>query len=67
MIDATGMPQTAVVIGGSSQIARDTLLLLADRRLRSVVLAGRGGAALEATAVELRGRGVEEVPLGTWT
>ncbi len=61
MIDATGMPQTAVVIGGSSQIARDTLLLLADRRLRSVVLAGRGGAALEATAVELRARGVEEV------
>lgn len=61
MIDATGMPQTAVVIGGSSQIARDTLLLLADRRLRSVVLAGRGEAALESTAAELRARGVEEV------
>jgi decaprenylphospho-beta-D-erythro-pentofuranosid-2-ulose 2-reductase len=61
MIDATGMPQTAVVIGGSSQIARDTLLLLADRRLRSVVLAGRGQAALESTAVDLRARGVEKV------
>lgn len=61
MIDATGMPQTAVVIGGSSQIARDTLLLLADRRLRSVVLAGRGEAALESTAAALRARGVEEV------
>ena len=45
MIDATGMPQTAVVIGGSSQIARDTLCLLAERRLRAVVLAGRDEAA----------------------
>jgi decaprenylphospho-beta-D-erythro-pentofuranosid-2-ulose 2-reductase len=61
VIDATGMPQTAVVIGGSSQIARDILLLLADRRLRSVVLAGRSEAALESTAAELRARGVEEV------
>ncbi len=61
MIDATGMPQTAVVIGGSSQIARDTLLLLADRRLRSVVLAGRGETALEATAAELRARGIDKV------
>ena len=37
VIDATGMPQTAVVIGGGSQIARDTLMLLADRRLSAVV------------------------------
>jgi decaprenylphospho-beta-D-erythro-pentofuranosid-2-ulose 2-reductase len=59
VIDATGMPQTAVVIGGSSQIARDTLCLLAERRLRAVVLAGRDEAALRATAVELGGRGVE--------
>ena len=56
MIDATGMPQTAVVIGGGSQIARDTLMLLADRRLSAVVLAGRDEAGLQATATELRAR-----------
>ena len=61
MIDATGMPQTAVVIGGGSQIARDTLMLLADRRLSAVVLAGRDEADLQATATELRACGVERV------
>jgi decaprenylphospho-beta-D-erythro-pentofuranosid-2-ulose 2-reductase len=61
VIDATGMPQTAVVIGGTSQIARDTLLLLADRRLSAVLLAGRDEAGLDATATELRARGVERV------
>jgi decaprenylphospho-beta-D-erythro-pentofuranosid-2-ulose 2-reductase len=61
VIDATGMPQAAVVIGGASQIARDTLGLLADRRLRAVVLAGRDEAALQASAVELQARGVDRV------
>jgi decaprenylphospho-beta-D-erythro-pentofuranosid-2-ulose 2-reductase len=61
VIDATGMPQTAVVIGGGSQIARDTLVLLAGRRLSAVVLAGRDEAGLQATAIELRARGVERV------
>jgi len=58
MIDATGMPQTAVVIGGGSDIARETLRLLAERRLRSVLLAGRDATALEAVADELRVLGV---------
>ena len=61
MIDATGMPQTALVIGGGSQIARDTMMLLADRRLSAVVLASREDAGLQATATELRARGVERV------
>ena len=65
MINATGMPQTAVVIGGGSQIARGTLMLLADRRLSAVVLAGRDEAGLQATATELRARGVERVL--TWS
>jgi decaprenylphospho-beta-D-erythro-pentofuranosid-2-ulose 2-reductase len=65
VIDATGMPQTAVVIGGGSQIARDTLMLLADRRLSAVVLAGRDEAGLQSTAAELRARGVERVL--TWS
>lgn len=58
MIDATGMPQSAVVIGGSSDIARDTLRLLATRRLRRVLLGGRNPAALAAVAEELRVLGV---------
>ena len=65
MIDATGMPQTAVVIGGGSRIARGTLMLLADRRLSAVVLAGRDEAGLQATATELRAHGVERVL--TWS
>ncbi|MHB1508355.1 MAG: SDR family NAD(P)-dependent oxidoreductase [Acidimicrobiales bacterium] len=58
MIDATGMPQSAVVIGGGSDIARDTLKLLASRRLRSVLLAGRDQHHLEHVAAELSALGV---------
>jgi decaprenylphospho-beta-D-erythro-pentofuranosid-2-ulose 2-reductase len=61
VIDATGMPQSAVVIGGSSDIARETLRLLATRRLRRVMLGGRDPAALEAVAEELRVLGVASV------
>lgn len=65
MIDATGMPQTAVVIGGGSDIARETLRLLARRRLRKVLLAGRDATALDAVTQELRVLGVtaEATPL----
>jgi decaprenylphospho-beta-D-erythro-pentofuranosid-2-ulose 2-reductase len=59
VIDATGMPQTAIVIGGSSDIAVATLRLLAVRRLRKVLLAGRSPDALDAVAIELRALGVE--------
>ena len=59
MIDATGMPQTVVVIGGSSDIARETLRLLARRRLRRVLLAGRQLDSLQAVADELQVLGVE--------
>jgi decaprenylphospho-beta-D-erythro-pentofuranosid-2-ulose 2-reductase len=41
------------VIGGGSDIARETLRLLAGRRLRSVLLAGRNASALEGVADEL--------------
>jgi len=58
MLDATGMPQTAVVIGGGSDIARETLRLLALRRLRRALLAGRNVESLEALAQELREAGV---------
>ena len=58
MIDATGMPQSAVVIGGTSDIARETLRLLAARRLRSVILAARDVRALREVADELTALGV---------
>ena len=40
MIDATGMPQTAVVIGGASQIARDNPRVRCPRRAVSSGPAG---------------------------
>lgn len=61
MIDATGMPQTAVVVGGNSDIAVATLRRLAARRLRRVLLSGRNFSALEAVAAILRENGVESV------
>lgn len=61
MLDATGMPQTAVVIGGSSGIAWEILELLAQRRLQTVVLAGRSLERLEEVAAQLQGLGVSKV------
>jgi decaprenylphospho-beta-D-erythro-pentofuranosid-2-ulose 2-reductase len=60
--DALGNPQSALVLGGGSDIALATLRLLVDRRLRTVVLAGRSTEALEAgPAEELRRRGATTV------
>jgi decaprenylphospho-beta-D-erythro-pentofuranosid-2-ulose 2-reductase len=61
MNDAHGSPQTVVVFGGSSDIARAVLQKLAARRTRTVVLAGRDPAALEAAAGALREAGVTTV------
>lgn len=59
MNDALGMPQTAVVIGGSSEIARALLRALVPRRLQRVVLAGRDQVALEEAAKELEALGAD--------
>jgi decaprenylphospho-beta-D-erythro-pentofuranosid-2-ulose 2-reductase len=60
--DALGNPQSALVLGGGSDIALATLRLLVDRRLRTVVLAGRSTDDLEAgPAAELRSRGATTV------
>jgi decaprenylphospho-beta-D-erythro-pentofuranosid-2-ulose 2-reductase len=59
MNDAMGMPQTAVVVGGTSEIARAVLRGLVPRRLARVVLAGRDGEALAAVAKELGALGAE--------
>jgi len=61
MNDATGMPQTAVVVGGTSEIARAVLRALVARRLRRIVLAGRDEVALAAAAKELLALGAESV------
>ncbi len=61
MNDAMGMPQTAVVLGGSSEIARAVLRALATHRLRHVVLAGRDEPSLAAAAKELEALGTERV------
>lgn len=61
MNDVTGMPQSAVVIGGSSDIAVSTLRVLAKRRLRRVVLLGRHEGPLAEAAELLRSSGIDEV------
>ena len=47
MIDSTGMPQSAVLLGGTSEIGLAILDELAMRRLERVVLAGRDRESLE--------------------
>ena len=66
MNDAMGMPQTAVVLGGTSEIARSVLRSLASRRLRHVVLAGRDEIGLQGAAKELQALGVASVETALW-
>lgn len=54
MKDAFGHPQSVVVLGGTSDIARELVALLMEDRGRSVVLAGRDRMALEQAAEDLR-------------
>ena len=57
MNDATGMPQTAVVVGGTSDIARAVLRALVARRLRRIVLIGRDEIGLAAARQGAPGAG----------
>ncbi|MGH9098134.1 MAG: SDR family NAD(P)-dependent oxidoreductase, partial [Acidimicrobiales bacterium] len=50
MIDATGRPQSVLVLGGSSEIAQAILAKLCPGRCRTVILAGRDGPKLAAAA-----------------
>ena len=63
MIDALGEPQTVLVLGGSSEIARATVEALPRARLRRVVLAGRPSSALEEAAAHLGNRGIPTVEI----
>lgn len=57
MDNAFGQPQSVIVLGGTSDIARALTKRLCAARTRSVVLAGRDAARLAAAADEARGYG----------
>ncbi|MFF8030409.1 MULTISPECIES: decaprenylphospho-beta-D-erythro-pentofuranosid-2-ulose 2-reductase [unclassified Streptomyces] len=59
MKDAFGLPQSLLVLGGTSEIALATARRLIARRTRAVWLAGRPSPALERAAGDLRGLGAE--------
>lgn len=61
MNDATGMPQSAVVVGGTSEIGLAVIERLAGRRLERVLLASRDETGLAAAADRLRRAGIEAV------
>ena len=61
MIDALGNPQSALVLGGGSDIAVATLERMAGRRLRRAVLAGRSEASLAHAVERVRSAGCAEV------
>ncbi|MFE6848871.1 decaprenylphospho-beta-D-erythro-pentofuranosid-2-ulose 2-reductase [Streptomyces sp. NPDC057686] len=59
MKDAFGTPQSLLVLGGSSEIALATARRLVARRTRTVHLAGRPSAALDAAAEQLQALGAQ--------
>ncbi|WP_255955618.1 decaprenylphospho-beta-D-erythro-pentofuranosid-2-ulose 2-reductase [Streptomyces odontomachi] len=59
MKDAFGIPQSLLVLGGSSEIALATARRLVARRTRTVWLAGRPSPALDAAAEQLRDLGAD--------
>jgi decaprenylphospho-beta-D-erythro-pentofuranosid-2-ulose 2-reductase len=61
MNDALGAPQSVLVLGGSSELARAILRRLVARRARTIVLAGRDPERLKETAAELLAVGAEVV------
>ncbi|MEU1480117.1 decaprenylphospho-beta-D-erythro-pentofuranosid-2-ulose 2-reductase [Streptomyces sp. NPDC001668] len=59
MKDAFGLPQSLLVLGGTSEIALATVRRLVVRGTRTVWLAGRPSPALESAAAGLRSLGAE--------
>jgi decaprenylphospho-beta-D-erythro-pentofuranosid-2-ulose 2-reductase len=55
--DAFGIPQSLLILGGTSEIALATARRLVTRRTRTVWLAGRPSPRLDAAAEQLRGLG----------
>jgi len=63
MIDATGRPQSVLVLGGASEIAQAIVAGLVPGRCRTVVLAGRPSERLEAAAEAARAAGADTVEI----
>ena len=63
MIDATGRPQSLLVLGGASEIAQAIVAGLVPGRCRTVVLAGRPSERLEAAAEAARSAGADTVEI----
>ncbi len=61
MIDATGRPQSVLVLGGASEIAQAIVAGLVPGRCRTVILAGRPSERLEAAATAAKGAGADVV------
>lgn len=61
MIDATGLPQSALLLSGTSEIGLAVVERLAAGRLEEVLLAGRDEEGLEAARARLGERGVRRV------
>ena len=61
MLDAFGQPQSAVVLGGTSDIAGAIVDALVRRRCKTVVLAGRDEERLVSAARSASGAGAEHV------
>ncbi len=61
VIDATGRPQSMLVLGGSSELARAIIARLTPARGSTVVLAGRPGPRLEEAATGAKAAGAEVV------
>ena len=67
MNDAVGSPQTALVLGGTSEIALAAMDLLVARRCERVVLACRdSGPAATTAAQRLRAAGASQVDIVTF-
>lgn len=61
MQNAFGQPQSVVVLGGSSDIARAITKRLCTQRTRTVVLAGRNGHLLDEARTEALAHGASQV------
>ena len=63
MRDAFGQPQSAIVFGGTSDIAKATVQQLVAKRLDRVVLVGRSADALEVVKAQLQSAGCSTVQI----
>ena len=61
MIDATGRPQSVLVLGGASEIAQAIVAELVPGRCRTVILAGRSSERLDAAATAAKEAGADVV------